>query len=190
MISQQCGRCTMSVIGVLLAQLVGCATYSRSADSYRHRKTKLQVALPDDWLRYNPARPVLTLTRDGLRLESISISMTKAGKKIPGTERVYQTQMLPHEIAELSLGLFEGRDDTKNFSIEKIELATVAGKDAYKADAIYIDAQGLPLRLRAYGVVIADYICEFRYVAARPIYFEKYLPVFERIVASASVGSK
>jgi hypothetical protein len=182
------GRTSMPVLATLmLAQFSGCATYSRVGESYRHGRTRLEVKLPAGWLRYNPARPAFAMTRDGLRLESITISVTRAGKELAGTDRVYQAKMLPHEAAELSLGLIETREDTKHFSVDKIELATVAGHEGYRADATYVDSQGLPKRLWMYGALITDHLCEFSYTGAESVYFERYLPVFKELVASARV---
>ena len=96
----------------------------------------------------------------------------------------------PHEIAELSLGLIEARDGTKNFKVERIELANLAGHEGYRAEARFFDAQGLPKRLHAYGVMIGEYVCEFRYVGAEKVYFERYLPVFEEIIASLRVARR
>jgi len=180
-------RPTVVLVAVLLVQLFGCATYSRMGQSYRHGRTGLEVKLPAGWLRYNPARPACMITRDGLRLDAVTIATTRTGKDIPGTDRVYQSNMLPHEVAELSLGLIEARDDTKNFTVDKIELASVAEHEGYQADARYVDARGLPQRLRIYGTVIADHICEFRYTGAESVYFERYLSEFEETVSSAKV---
>ncbi len=169
---------------VFLIMLPGCATYSRAHSSYRHRQTGLQMELPAGWLQYTPAHPGLTLTRDGLRLECISILVTKCGAKLPGTQRVYRADMLPHELAELSLGLIESSEATKNFQIERVELVPIAGRDGFQADAIFVDEGGLPKRLRVVGFAIGQYVCELRYSAAATAYFEKYEPAFQAVVAS------
>ena len=62
-------------------------------------------------MQFNPSNPTLAITRDGLRLETICISVVRAGKEIKNTERRYQPSMQPHEIAELSLSLLEARDE-------------------------------------------------------------------------------
>jgi len=124
-------------------------------------------------------------TRDGLRLEAIWISVKRMGKKLEGTRRLYQPSMLPHEIAELTLGLLEARDDTKNFQTEQIELKEVVGVEGYEARARFVDAGGLPKRLLLRGAALHGYVCEFGYVAAETAYYERYLPAYEEIVSSA-----
>ncbi len=171
----------------LSTTLVGCSTYSRVGQSFRHHQTKLVVTLPEGWLRFNPARPTLSMTHNGLRLERIDVMVTQMGKKLAGTKRVYRPGMLPHEVAELSLGLIEADETTKNFNIKDIQLGSVAGHEGYRAEAAFVDQQGLAKRLRLHGVVIGEHVCEFRYVAAEHVYFDRYAPAFETLVTSARV---
>ncbi len=183
--------CGVGVVVVALMSstiLTGCATYMAAGKTFRHYNAKLVVALPAGWLRYTPDRSTFVMTRDGLRLESIAIASQRVGKRIAGTERAYSASMLPHEIAELSLGLLAARGDTPNFEVDKIALASVAGQDAYVADAHFIDVTGVPRRVRQYGARVGEYILEFRFVGSEPVYFEKHLPVFESMVASAHLN--
>jgi hypothetical protein len=127
------------------------------------------------------------MTHDGLGLETIRIDVTKMGKKLRGSERVYQPDMLPHEIADLTLSLFEAIDERNEFQVESVERFRIAGLDGFKAEASFKAETGLCKRLRIYGVEVEGYLCEFRYVAADKVYFTKYLPDFERMVASARI---
>lgn len=171
--------------GALLFAGAGCSIFSPVDESYHHKKAGLRVDLPQGWLRFNPRRPDYVMTRDGLRLEMISLQVIRMGKQLAGTDRVYQPDMLPYEVAELSLRLWEDLDETKNFEIERIESVKLAGHDGYKADALFTDTTGLRKRLRVYGAPIGDYVCEFSYEAAQEVYFDKYGDVFEQLVASA-----
>ena len=175
------------VLTCLPVAFSGCSTYSRVGQSFRDRKAKLVVTLPEGWMRFNPARPVLSITRDGLRLERIDVVVTPMGKKLAGTTRAYRPAMLPHEIAELSLGLIEAAESTKNFEVEDIRLDSVAGYEGYRAEAVFVDQQGLAKRLRLHGAVIGEHVCEFRYVAAQQVYYDRYAPAFDALVASARV---
>lgn len=175
----------LSLVALLFSS--GCSTYSAVGKEYRNSRIRLRVPLPAGWLRYRPARNEFVLTRDGLLLEQISIRLSKIGKKLARTKRVYTSGMLAHEIAELSLGVLDGRDDTKNFETEGIDLAKLAGHDGYVADARYATPSGLPMRLRLYGAMIGDYVCELEYAAANDVYYARYLTVFESLVAAAAI---
>jgi len=167
----------------------GCAAYSSVPKQFKHRRTSLVVNLPSGWLRFRSGTTAYIMTKNGLQLETIEISLRKIGKKLSGTERVFQGSMLPLEIAELSLGLIEASDATKNFKIEEIKLAHIGGQDGYEAVAHYYDTSGLKKRLLIYGMRIDDYICEFTFSAAQEVYYQKYLDVFTKLIDSVTINT-
>ena len=167
--------------------LAGCAPYGKAPKVYQHRRARLRVDVPASWLKYRPTKSALLLTRDGLRLENIEIQLHRVGKKLEGTDRVYNKQMLPLEIADLSLGLIEASDNTKNFDVTDLSLVQIASAQGFRAEGTFVDAAGLEKKMRMYGVLIGEYVIEFTFVAAMTVYFDKYSDEFERAVASARV---
>lgn len=167
--------------------LSGCATYGPVGKTYHYRKIKLEVELPSGWLRFNQAKAAYLMTCDGLGLDAIGIHVTRMGKKLPDTQRVYRADMLPHELAELTLSLIEARDETNEFHVDNIELSDIAEHDGYRADVVFKDENGLRKRLRIYGAGIEGYLCEFRYEAADEVYFDKYVDIFENLASSATI---
>ncbi|MCH8251341.1 MAG: hypothetical protein IID36_02695 [Planctomycetes bacterium] len=167
--------------------LSGCATYVPVPKAYHHSNARLSVAPPSGWLRYQDTGAAFVITRDGLQLERIRIRVVRIGKKLGSSRRAYRSDMLPHEIAQLTLGLIEARSETKGFKVHDIELAEVVGRDGYKVDATFRTRRGLRKRLRIYGAAVNGYVCEFHFLAADPVYFEKYAPDFEAMVASARI---
>jgi hypothetical protein len=81
-----------------------------------------------------------------------------------------------------------GSRRANDFKVEKIELVSVAGRDGYHATATFLDEQGLSKRLQLYGAMIEGYICEFCYLATEPIYYEKYRPVFDKMMSTVKVA--
>lgn len=165
----------------------GCAMYTRVGERYTADRTPLTVSLPRGWLHYTPARHAYVLTRDGLRLERIEIAVRRYDEKLPDTDRRFRADMMPLEAAELTLGLLEGREDVKQFELDKIDAIQIAGRDGYRAEGSFLDSRGLPLRLVQCGVLLPDAVCELRYIAERSTYFEKHRGDFERLVASATM---
>jgi hypothetical protein len=186
-----CLRCGLQLTVYLFPLVIvsGCATYSRVGERYTEPRSKLVVTLPAEWLHYTAAHDEFLMTRDGLRLERIGIRVRRLGTKLPGTERVYQPGMLPLEVAELTLGLMTNVESAKNFTTDKIELAQVAGCEGFRADATFVDEQGLHLRMRLYGVVMPEAVAELRFVGEASVNYDKYLPVFERMMASAAIAA-
>ncbi len=169
---------------------IGCSTYSSAGSQFKERHSRLVIPLPQGWLRYNDAKGAYVVTKDGLRLEQIAIRTIKVGDKIQGTARVYQSGMLPNEIAELSLGLMEARDETKNFKTKTIEATSIAGHDGFLAEADYVDSGGLPKRARLCGALLGEHVIQIAYVAARDVYFEKYLPAYQQMLKSAHIETE
>lgn len=184
------GKCQIPrlvLLALLLPTLAGCATYSPVRERYTLPRTQLVVNLPAGWLHYTPAHDGLVMTRDGLRLERIRIAVKRFGARVPNTDRVYQAGMLPLEAAELTLGLMTNTESIKNFETARIELAQVANCEGYRAEASFVDEQGLPARVRLYGVMLPEAVAEFEFVGEDSAYFDRYVDVFERLVASASL---
>lgn len=169
---------------VLLAfQAAGCAIYTPVPAEYRYSDAGIAIPLPDDWLRYRPAKNAYVITRDGLRLERISIRFHQTEAQLDGTERRFRKDSLPHELADISLGLLAARREIRNFQVESIRSATIADHAGFSADARLADEEGLPIRLRLTGALIGDYVIEIEYAAAEAVYFERYLAAFDRLVA-------
>lgn len=178
----------MGLAVVLLFFFSGCGPYVRASKRYSEFSSGLQADLPEGWLQYTEAKNGYTITRDGLRLEKITIRTTRVGKKIEGIDRVYNAGMMPHEVADLSVGLAKAQSEMRSFEIRKIDAARVAGQDGYRVDAVYIDEGGLHKGLRMYGAILGKYVCELVYEAAEPVYFQKYENTFQNIVSSLKVG--
>ena len=170
--------------------VLGCATYSPVGDVYKARRPKLTVDLPDGWLRFRSKQPAYLMTRDGLRLEVITLGITRTGKKLPGTKRVYKSDMLPIEVADLSLALLGALEEVKNLQVERIETASVADHHGYRASGRFIHTTGLPMRFLVYGISVEERVCEFGFLAAEEVYYDKYLKDFEDMVASARIEKK
>ena len=176
------------LVVVLLCSLsTGCAQYERVGKTYRPFRPHIEIQPPLGWLRYNPERPDYVITKDGLRLERITVRTNKVGSELEDTERVYRADMLPQEVAELTLELIDAQEGYENMQVERIDLGDVAGQEAYKAEAAFTDDQGLAKRLSIHGTIISDHVVEFVYEAARNVYFDKYVATYEAMVQSTKV---
>ena len=178
------------IVFFLATPTIGCSTYSNAGSQFKERHSRLIVPLPQDWLQFNDAEGAFVLTKDGLRLEQVVIRAIEVGNEMEGTARVYQAGMLPNEIAELSLGLMEAEEETKNFEVKDIEATTIAGTDGYLAEAAFVDKSGLPKRAMICGAMFGEIVVELSYVAARDVYFEKYLPAYRKMLNTAHVETK
>ncbi len=168
--------------------LPGCGPYTAAPQRYSESWSGFRVDLPEGWLHCTQDKTGYTITRDGLRLEKITTRVTRIGEKLEGTDRVYNPGMLPHEAAELTVGLLRTSKGASRFEVEHIDTARIGGQDGYRIDAVYVDESGLRKRMRVYGVILGKYVCELVYDAAEPIYFQKHEAEFQAMVSSARVS--
>ena len=183
---------TFLIAGVIIAfvfVISGCGPFVPAPKRYSEFNSGLQVDLPQKWLQFTKAKNGFTITRDGLRLEKITIKTTKVGKKIEGIERVYLPNMLPHEVADLSIGLIKAQPDVKSFEVHKVNAIQLAGQDGYRVDAVYIDEGGLVKRIRMDGAIVGKYVYELIYEAVDQVYFQKYESIYQNIVSSVKIKS-
>jgi hypothetical protein len=186
----RCRALCLAVVVLAMLSLFGvsgCALYRPVGKAYSHWSSGLQIKLPEKWLQYTQAKSGFVITRDGLRLERITINAIRVGKKLEGTERVYRSGMIPYEAAELTIGRIRNQEQVRNFAVEKIDTASLAGRDAFQVDAAYADEGGLRKRMRVYGAVIGNYFCEIVFEAADLVYFSKYENACQSVVSSAKL---
>jgi hypothetical protein len=178
----------VGLLGAVLAAATGCSEYVTAPRRYSEFGSRIQVELPRGWLQHTKAKDGFTITKDGLRLEKITIRIVRLGEKLKETDRIYTSGMMPNDAADLSVGLVKARPDIRNFEVASIDAAQFAGRDGYRVDAMYIDEGGLIRRMRMYGAVLDRHVCELTYEAAEPVYFQKYEGDFQKMVASVRVG--
>lgn len=154
-----------------------------------HRTTKLTAQLPGDWF-VESLDPALVTTRNGLRLQQIRITAQPLDEPLAGSERRYTNSMLPNEVAEFTLGLVEAAPGHANFEVERVEFDEIAGADGYRADATFVDAAGLPKRLRVHGAIIANHVIELWYEAAKAVYYDLDEGVFDRMLETVQVRAE
>jgi hypothetical protein len=173
-------------LGLCLTWLTaGCMTYEPAGKAWSSSQAQIETSVPERWLQFTPAKPSYVITRDGLRLEKITIDVTKIGKPLAGTERTYREGMTAREMADLAAGILAGRDDMSGFRVERIEPVTIAGAPGFRVLATFTDPAGLRKRLCLCGAMIRGYVCEFKYESAEQTYFDRYLAEFEKMVTSA-----
>ncbi len=177
-------RPTLLAITCLL--LTGCTAFRATDSTVAHRHTRLTVNIPPGWY-VESLDPVAVLSRNGPPLQRITISATPLGRPLAGTQRTYNDGMLPNEVADLALGLVEATPGHANFARLRLEFDQLAGADAFAAEATFVDASGLPKRLRLHGATLLGHIIQVAYEAADAVYYEMDLAAFENLLESARI---
>jgi hypothetical protein len=182
----------MTFVCIAAALLAGgCAAYRPVQSEYRLRGLlggpQIVLSPPAGWLEKNvPAGSarMYMFTRDGVPLENITVRATPVGKKLQNSERMYRADMLPQEVAELTMGLLQTEDNLNALKCEQIELVQLAGQDAYKANYTYTDQNGLKKRGCLLGTILDGHVIEVGFDAADEVYYDRYVADFENVVNS------
>jgi hypothetical protein len=146
---------------------------------------KYALDIPEGWLKLN-AGSGLTATRDGWRLQKITVRELDPGKPLAHTKKTLRAEMAPRDLAEVLVDDVRAAG-TSALSVVETKPATVAGAKGFRAVVAYKDGEGLPRRLVLAGAVVGDRVWQLAYDAPERVYFQKDLPTFDRALASFTI---
>jgi hypothetical protein len=146
---------------------------------------KYALEIPEGWLKLNSGEG-LTATRDGWRLQKITVREIDPSKPLAHTKKTLRAGMAPRELAEV---LLDNARASWGSAITVVETkpATVAGASGFRAVVAYKDGEGLPRRLVLAGALVGDRIWQLGYDAPERVYFQKDLATFEKALTSFTV---
>lgn len=174
------------LIGLLLASLAGCTTWTRvdSSNQVETRTSDYSVELPLGWVKFSDSSSGTFITRDGPALNAIVISRQPHDAKLPRTKRTTRADMLPHELAELALAEWKSNESTANLEVVSNTPASLGGQPAVRLHIRYKNERGLPIERVMIGMVDAKGRLTLQYEAPGIVYFQRSLPDFEAMAAS------
>lgn len=173
---------------LLCLLLCSCAVWTRidQTDAVKGPGGNYHVVLPLGWVQFNPAgTDKLMITRDGPRMQRILLSRSSLEQAFPKLKKAAAISMLLPELAELQVAEMRTENSLTNIEIIETKPATVAGISAYRALLQYKDPKGLPIKILLYGFISKDSYHVLLFEAPQLHYFDRDLPVFEKMVLSA-----
>ncbi len=160
----------------------GCATWSKSNEKpYTHIWLQLEMVVPAEWMAATFSEG-LFLTRHGIELDSMHLRRWKLTTEVKGTGRTLEGDLMPHEIAEISLDSRRLDDGVGGLEVLGNGPAVVDGRACYEIDYQFRGETGLPIRTVEVGCAVGPWIYRFEYRAAEQHYFEAGRPDFEALV--------
>lgn len=172
-------RARIPLVGALL--VLGCATWVGTGGPYRVGGIGVEADLPAGWMRKRLTSNELLMTRDGLSLDYIHIYRRDVDDEVPNTQQKLRTNMLPQQVAELSLDSTRLADGITNFEVLENSPAEIDGHECYKLSYRHRVDSGLRMRTVEYGCLIGRYHYHIVYRAPAQHYFDEYVEVFERV---------
>lgn len=183
-------RILLSYLLVITFLVAGCAAWVRVEQPLTESPDKsFTVELPVGWMRANLVLNGITVTRDGLGLQSITAMKLAHDKAFPTIKKTSSAEMLPTELAELQLAELKIQDDMSNLEVISKKPARIAGRDAFRLHVRVKNKKGLAVDQVTYGFTDNSGLYLLNFDAPRLHYFERDLPAFEQTVKSLQLRS-
>jgi hypothetical protein len=143
------------------------------------------VDLPVGWIRQADQDKQLMASRDGFPLNMIRIERAPLKKAFPLTKKEASESALPSELAELTVAEIRASESEMTaITVVGNEPASISGRDGFRVEVSWRNLRGLEIRAVVYGFADTSGFYALIYRAPKLHYFNKYLPEFERTVAS------
>ena len=168
------------------ALLGGCATYELTGAG-RTAMTDLgySVELPQNWVRLSSDSKRVVVTRDGFGLQRIMITRADAKDAFPKIKKQADDKLLASELAELQIAeLKAGGGQLANLTVVENLPAKVGGMTGFRLRIRFLNDDGLAFDQVWCGVLDKDRYYLISFHAPELYYFDKYLPDFDRTLAS------
>lgn len=172
---------------LLVVTLAACVPQPARVDTPRTEDTakSYTVDLPVGWIKQWSQTGELTVSRDGPALQTIAVSRSLLANAYPKIKKAASETALPAELAEMRIAELKATNEQlAALQVLENEPAIMGGKDGYRLKVAYKSQRGLRYERMIYGVVDqkASYVLE--YAAPSLLYFERDLPVFQKVVDS------
>lgn len=170
----------------IAALLGGCATYELTGSGPTSAEDKsYSVTLPQNWVRLSSDSKRVIVTRDGFGLQRIMITRTEAKDAFPKIKKPAGDKLLASELAELQIAELKSSGTAlANLTVVENLPARVGGKIGFRLRIRYLNADGLAFDQVWCGVLDKGYFYLLSFHAPELYYFDKYLPDFDRTLAS------
>lgn len=193
-----------TLLGVLLL-VAGCAPYVLVSGRQSLPEYEFEVTAPEGWYRAMAAVGAgasasaggtaetfegIVLTRDGLLLQQIRVQRVAADKDLKFTKRKFDVKLPPNEVAEIELDDHRSNPNVFNLAVEENVPATVNGRLGFRLVYTWTTKDGYRLKRMHYGFVEGKWVYRLIYQAAARHYFDRDLPVFERLRESFRLLTK
>jgi len=149
----------------------------------------VHVDTPAGWYRLAGApNGSIVLTKNGINIESITVSRFPLGQKLPNSPKRFVDGMSPDAAADVDISNHEFASGIEGFEVLDRGTAVIDGHDCYQYSYTYLESFGQPRKVKNYGCIVAPYVYRFHYVAPAEKWFPEFLPTFDALVRSARIA--
>ncbi len=124
------------------------------------------------------------ITKDGVSLELIEIRYRAYEGDDQFTKKKLSAKLSPRELADIILDEWTTREAFFNATVHENKPVTISGIPAFRAVLSYREHCGLLHKVVLCGFIKDDKYFSIWYAAPARHYFDKYLPVFDKVLQS------
>lgn len=174
---------------VLVLWLSGCAVWTHHPESatVADPSGRFSIQVPAGWVRNNLASDQILITRDGPHTQQIALARHDFDKAFPKLKKKVDAKTLPTELAELTIAEMKNHDFMANLSVVENQPARLGTLLGFRLHVRFKTQAGLKVDRLTYGAVGERCVFMLSYTAPQLHYFERDLPVFERVVGSFKI---
>ncbi|MET1255014.1 hypothetical protein [Aliikangiella maris] len=180
---------TQIVIALLLSTIMGCGGWSYIKKEKSEKiNNQYEFMLPKGWMVIKSKEHV-TLTRDAISLQSITVSFTAKKKAFETIKQDFPENALPYEIAELYLAEYKARNQSMTIDTSENNPKSIAGNDGFQ---IFLDTQnsdGVPYKLIISGFATKNGIYTLTYIAPKTRFYALDLANYTKLLNSLTKKS-
>jgi len=168
----------------MTALLGGCATYALTGAGPTAGPDKsYDVELPTNWVRLTSDDKRVVVTRDGFGLQRIMITRVEAKDAFPKIKKQADDKLLASELAELQIAELKS-SGAPNLTVVENLPARIGGRIGFRLRIRLLNNDGLAFDQVWCGVLDKGHYYLISFHAPELYYFDKYLPDFDRTLAS------
>lgn len=176
---------------LILVIFTGCAAWQYiGRPDTPWKNAGFDATLPTGWVKCNLSNQLLSLTKDGMLLEEISITRhnLNSDKEFPLSKKRIKDDMLIQEIADLVVGEMSlDKSGVFNLRVLENKPVNIGGMDGFRLEYTFNNGDFTKYKVIFYGFIFNKKFYDIRYTAASQHYFEANLKDFEEFVASFKV---
>ncbi len=177
------------LLGFILL-VTSCAHWKPVQGTLAFPQKNYLFVIPQGWYQYHKTDDFLLLTRDGVVLESISISRLPVTEKLEHTRKKLRRDMLPQEISEVILDDLRLNTNLLNFQLLENVPTKIDSFPGFKLTYQYEGNNGVLYKTILLGFIRKSLYYQLKYDAAARYYFDRYLPDFEKVVQTFRIMNK
>lgn len=177
----------LGLLGMVLAITLtsGCAIWTHVKKPERKAyQGAFSIMLPAGWVHGNFYNKGILVTKDGPQVQVIIASHTTFENAFKKIKKAPTASTLPSELAEMYIAEIKTIKSMQSIEVVSNQPANLLGMPAFRLHLKYKDEYGLRIERLVYGTVDKSGVYLLHYEAPTLTYFQRDLPVFERLVTS------